>query len=251
MNTAQNDASVAAPKDTIGALFSVGAHFGYSKSRRHPSMRDLIFGTKDRVEIFDLEKTGQMLDEALLFVKTLASEGKTILFVASKPEAAKAVREGAGEINMPYVAGRWLGGTLSNFSEIKKRIARLAELTADRESGVLLKKYTKKERLLIDREIAKLERNFGGISSLTRVPDALFIVDTRHENIAVAEARGLKVPVIGVVNSDCDRSLVNYPIPGNDASADSVRFFVEKVVAAFKEGRKASAPAPKEEASKA
>ena len=244
MTTAQKDSSAAAPKDAVGALFSVGAHFGYSKSRRHPSMKELIFGTKDRVEIFDLEKTNVLLDEALAYVRSLGAEGKTLLFVGSKPEAVNAVKNGAGEINMPFVAGRWLGGTLSNFPEIKKRIARLAELTADRESCALLKKYTKKERLLIDREITKLERNFGGISSLTRVPDALFIVDSKHESIAVAEARGLKVPIIALVNSDSNRGLVTYPMPGNDAALESITFFVSKIVEAYKEGRKAGAPIP-------
>ncbi len=139
---------------------------------------------------------------------------------------------------MPYVAGRWLGGTLTNFPEIKKRIKRMLELTSDRDAGTLAKKYTKKERLLIDREIARLEENFSGIAGMEKIPDALLILDTRREFIAVAEAATLGIPVIGIMNSDCDLSLIQYPIVGNDATRESVTFFLDKVVEAYREGTK-------------
>ena len=139
--------------------------------------------------------------------------------------------------------GVGLGGTLTNFSEIKKRIARLGELTADKEAGVLIQKYTKKERLLIDREIAKLEENFGGMSGVEQLPNALVVVDTRAESIAVTEAKHSGIPVVGIMNSDCDLSVVDHPIIGNDASRKSVTFFLERVMEAYQEGKKEGVPA--------
>jgi small subunit ribosomal protein S2 len=249
MTTVAKDSSATAPNDLVGALFNVGAHFGYSKTRRHPSMRPLIFGAKDRVEIFDLEKTSKLLEEALAFVTQLGKEGKTVLFVSGKAEALEAVREEAAKLSMPYVAGRWLGGTLTNFSEFKKRIARLQELTEERETGAMAKKYTKKEQLMLSREIARLERDFSGISSLTRIPDALIVVDTRHEKNAVKEANQLNVPVVGIMNSDCDLSEVTHPIVGNDASRQAIQYFLHAIGEAYLAGKKAGVPAPKAEAS--
>lgn len=224
-------------------LFKVGAHFGLVRSRRHPSVRNYIFGVKNRVEIFDLEKTSAALEAAKQFVEGIARERGTVLFVGGKSEAREAVKSGAEEIDMPFVAGRWLGGTLTNFSEIKKRINRLATLSTQREKGELTK-YTKKERLLIDREIEYLNRFFSGLSTLERLPKALFVVDSRREHIAVREANNLGIPVIALCSSDCDISIVQYPIPGNDASVASIKHFVDEIVASYKEGLK-SAPVPK------
>jgi small subunit ribosomal protein S2 len=226
-------------KDTnalVEALFKVGAHFGYSRSRRHATMKDFVYGSKNKTDILDLTKTAPVIEEALAFVRSLGANGKTVIFVSGKPEMQGLVRETAQSLSMPYVAGRWLGGTITNFEEIKRRIKRMHELLADRESGTLAKKYTKKERLLIDREITELEENFGGIATLERLPDALIIVDTRRESIAVAEAKAKNIPVVGIMNSDCDISLVKYPIVGNDANRESVRFFLEKIADAYREG---------------
>jgi len=220
----------------IGALFNVGAHIGYSRARRHASMKDSIFGSKGKTDIIDLEKTAPLLESSLAYVRALGASGKTVLFVGGKPEIRDILRESAAAVSMPFVAGRWLGGTLTNFSEIKKRINRLAELSSDRDSGVLAQKYTKKERLLISREIEKLELNFGGLSGMERVPDALVVVDTRAEHTATLEAQTLHIPVIGIMNSDCDRTLVAHPIIGNDASRASVQFFLGNIVAAYREG---------------
>lgn len=222
----------------VGALFNVGAHLGYSRARRHASMKDLIFGSKGKTDIIDLTQTATMLDEALAFTRSLGASGKTVLFVGGKPEIRDIVRESADALGMPYVAGRWLGGTLTNFSEIKKRIQRLAELTADRDSGTLAKKYTKKERVLLGREITKLETFFGGLSGVERLPDALVVVDTRAESIAVKEAKDLRIPVVGIGNSDCDRSQVSHPVAGNDASRNSVQFFLTQIVDAYRAGVK-------------
>jgi small subunit ribosomal protein S2 len=222
----------------VEALFKVGAHFGYSRARRHATMKGLVYTSKNRTDILDLTKTAPLLEDALTFVRGLGAHGKTVIFVSGKPEMGTIVREAAQEVSMPYVAGRWLGGTLTNFEEIKKRIKRMQELLGDRESGALAKKYTKKERLLLDREITELENNFGGISTLEKLPDALIVVDTRRESIAVAEAKVMGVPVVGIMNSDCDLSEVNYPIVGNDANRESVKFFLNQVVEAYREGTK-------------
>lgn len=229
----------------IQALFKVGAHFGYSRSRRHATAKPYVFGTKNRVDILDLTQTAPMLEEVLGYVRALGMQGKTLLFVGGKPEILDLVREAAGSIGAPYVAGRWLGGTLSNFTEIKKRMNRLKELTEGRETGTLATKYTKKERLMIDREIARLEENFIGLGGMDRLPEALVIIDTRREDNAVKEARGLAIPVIGIANSDCDLSLITHPIVGNDASRESVQFFLKQITEAYSEGR---AGAPKAEA---
>jgi small subunit ribosomal protein S2 len=208
-------------------------------------MKGFIFGMKGKTDIMDLTRTAGVIEETLAYVKAVGAHGKTLLFVGGKPEVQDLTRDAAGAIAMPYVAGRWIGGTLSNFSEIKKRIDRMHTLMADRESGALAKKYTKKERVMIDREIARLEENFGGISQLARVPDAIVVVDTRAEAIAVKEAAGAGIPVVGIMNSDCDLSLVQHPLIGNDASRASVAMFLDKVVEAYQEGQKgavASAP---------
>lgn len=219
----------------IDALFKAGAHFGYSKARRHPSTKPFIFGAKNKVEILDLEKTSAMLETALGVVRDLAHDGKTILFVGTKPEARKIVVELASTIDMPYVSERWIGGTLTNFSEIKKRVARLEELLSKKEKGELVV-YTKKERLLLDREIAKLQKHFGGIVSMKETPKALFIIDPRAEHIAVREAIARNVPIIALASSDCDIAKITYPIVANDSAAQSIRFFVGEAVTAYKEG---------------
>lgn len=222
--------------ELIDSMFKAGAHFAFSRSRRHPTLAPYIFGVKNRVEIFDLEKTNVMLEKAKDFARNLAKEGKSILFVGSKSEAREAIKQAALSLDMPYVADRWLGGTLSNFKEIRSRVDKFLDLTAKREKGELTK-YTKKERLLIDREIDKLDRFFSGLIPMKDLPKALFVIDSKHENIAVTEARDSKIPVISLIGSDCDIKDVDHPIPGNDASINSISFFVDQIVWAYKEGR--------------
>ena len=228
----------------VEALFKVGAHFGFSRSRRHATMKPLVYGSKNRTDILDLTKTAPIMETALAFVRALGATGKVLLFVGGKPETKDFVKAAAEEIKMPSVSGRWLGGTLTNFPEIKKRVKRMQELSGDREAGTLAKKYTKKERLMIDREITRLEGKFLGITTMEKLPDALLIIDTRYESIAVSEANELGIPVVGVMNSDCDFSQVAYPIVGNDASQDSVKFFLDSVVEAYREGMKGAVAAP-------
>lgn len=227
----------------IEGLFKAGAHFGYNKSRRHPSVSPYIFGAKNQVEIFDLEATSEALNVAKEFVKNLGREGKTILLISGKSEAKNAVKEAATAINMPFVAGRFIGGTLTNFTQIKKRIDKLEKLLGERESGEL-NRYTKKERLLIDREIDRLLHDFGGIVSLKSFPAALIIVDPKREYNAVKEAQLLKIPIVALANSDCNLREVTHPVPGNDSLQKSAEFFVKEIVSAYEEGKRTAAPAP-------
>lgn len=218
----------------IDKLFAVGAHFGYAPSRRHPSVARFIFGSKGGTELFDLEKTAVCLEDAFAFIKSLASARKTVLFVGGKAEAREAVKRAAERLNQPYVASRWIGGSLTNFSEINKRLSRLSELTDMREKGEL-SKFTKRERLLIDREITDLDNMFGGLRGMKKVPDALVIVDPKSELIAAEEAKKLGIPVIAFMNSDCDARMVTYPIPGNDASIESINFILDEIAKAYEQ----------------
>ncbi len=222
----------------VTELFKAGAHFGFVKSRRHPSTKPYIFGVKNRIEIFDLEKTSEKLEQVLEYVKTLGAANAPILFVGGKDEARKAVKMGAQSLDMPYVDGRWIGGTLTNFPQIRKRVLKLEELTMQKEKGELAK-YTKRERLFIDKDIENLKRFFEGLSAMKEMPKALFVIDTKKEAIAVREAKDKGIPVIGVCGSDCDISLVNHVITGNDASVTSISFFVNKVVEAYRAGKSA------------
>jgi small subunit ribosomal protein S2 len=231
MNHAKNEG-------LITTMFAAGAHFGYSRSRRHPSVKPFIFGVKNGVEILDLEKTSVELENAKEFVKSLAKTGKQILFVGTKNEAKKAIEDGALSIDMPFVGERWVGGVLTNFPEIKKRVALLEDLRAKRENGELAV-YTKKERSLIDKDIERLEKNFSGIVSMKEPPVALFIIDPKKESIALKEAQFLGIPVVALANSDCNLKEVEFPIPGNDSSLSSISFFVGQIVEAFKAGRAA------------
>ncbi len=225
--------------ESIEALFKAGAHYGLIRSRRHPSAKPYLYGVKNKVEIFDLEKTEEKLEEAKAFIKSKVAEGGQILFVGGKNEARQAVRAGAEKAGMPYVAGRWLGGTLTNFGEIKKRIAKLEDLTTQKEKGEL-GKYTKKERLLIDREIVILDRDFSGITPMRTLPKVVFVIDPRREAIVVAEAHRLNIPVVAVASSDCNLLSVEYAIPGNDASVKSIEHFVNEIAKAVLEGKSAA-----------
>lgn len=222
--------------NTIDAMFKAGAHFGLGRSRRNPTVTPFIFATKNRTDIFDLEKTEKLLNDAKTAVAAFAKEGKTILFVGGKKEASAAIKTSAQSLNMPYVDGRWIGGTLTNFGQIRKRIDRYEKLVSDKEKGELAK-YTKRERMLIDKEIAKLEQMFYGIVSLKKMPDVMFVIDPRHEENAIAEAKQMKIPVVGLLGSDCDIADVNFPIIGNDGSKASIAFFLAEIVKTYQENK--------------
>lgn len=223
-------------KGVVEELSDAGAHFGFSKSRRHPSVSPYIFGSKNRNDIFDLEKTEKALEEALGFVATLAQNGSAIMFVGGKNEARAIIGSEAKEIDMPFVSGRWIGGTLTNWNEIKRRVEMMQSLIEQREKGELAK-YTKKERLLIDRDIAKLQKNFGGIAKMVGMPKALFVVDPRYESTALKEARALGIKTVALCGSDNDISLIDYPIPGNDTNRKSIKYFVAKIKETYDQHR--------------
>lgn len=213
-------------------MFRAGVHYGYSKSRRHPSTSQYIFTTKNGVDIINIEKTEELLRKAMEAVSKFAASGKTILFVGTKPEARQQIVETALSLNMPYVSERWVGGALTNFSEIKKRIVRLLDLRSQKEKGEL-DKYTKKEKLLIDREMEDMTKNFQGLTGITRTPDAVFVIDPKKEQIAVVEAKKMNLPVISVMNTDCNLKQIDFPIIANDASVSSISFFLSKIKEAY------------------
>lgn len=231
-------------KTLVDRLFSVGAHFGFSKSRRHPTTKPYLYGNKQGTDIFDLEKTAALVEKAAEVLKTAGKEGKTVLFVATKDEASTIMKEAALRAEMPYVVNRWIGGTLTNFSEIRKRLERLAALTSEGESGELERKYTKKERVIIGREHDKLQFNFGGIRHIERIPQMLVVVDPRHDVIAVREAQDMKLPIIGIMSSDNDVSQVTYPVVVNDTLQSSIALVLAELVDAYLEGKKEYTPRP-------
>ncbi len=238
MSTHTNNSSL------IERLFNVGAHFGFKKSRRHPTVTPFLYGTKEGNDIFDLEKTSDLIAKATEVIKEAGLSGKTVVFVGTKTEVVDIVTKAAERVAMPYVVNRWIGGMLTNFSEIKKRINRLEELQTGTASGELERKYTKKERMVLSREATKLDHNFKGISKLSRIPDLMVVVDPRHDNIAVKEARNMKVPIIGIMSSDCDVSLVNYPVLVNDSLKGSVTTVLEELTSALATGQSAYVPKP-------
>jgi small subunit ribosomal protein S2 len=216
-------------------MFAAGVQYGYGRTRRHPSVSSHIYATKNKTDIIDLEKTSVMLDQAMEYVETLGAHNKTVLFVGTKPEAKAAVKVLADSLNMPYVTERWIGGTISNFPEIKKRITELENYRKDSVTGGL-DKYTKKERVVMAKQMERLERYYSGLIGLKKAPDAIFIIDPKAEHIAFTEARTQGVTTIALANSDTNIKDVDYPIVGNDAAIPSIMFFTNAFLDAYKRG---------------
>lgn len=214
-------------------MFKAGVHYGYSKTKRNPKMASYIYGIKNNTEIFDLEKTEERLFAALEFLKEIAAEKKSVLFVGTKPGISDIIKKAAEDLNMPYVAGRWLGGTLTNFKAIRGRVNEYEKLKNDIETGNL-QKYTKKERVKISKDFVKMEKNFKGISLLVALPAALIIVDPKEEDTAVREAKRLKIPTVAIMSSDCDPTGIEYPVPANDAAVKSVEYLIDRIVKEYK-----------------
>ena len=219
----------------IEKMFEAGAHYGYSKSRRHPSVSSYIYATKGNSDIIDLEKTSSLLDKAKEFMKGLGEGKKVVLLVGTKTEAKEVIKNAALSLNMPFVNERWIGGTLSNFVEIKKRIAELENYTKDSKEGKL-EKYTKKERVVMAKKMEKLAKYYTGLIGLKKNPDALFIIDSKSEHIAATEARKSGVPVIALANSDTNIKSIDYPIIGNDSGIPSIKYFTASITKAYNEG---------------
>ena len=230
VNTKENADTV------IEQMFKAGAHYGYSKSRRHPSVSSFIYATKNRADIIDLEKTNALLEKATEFVANLGSKNKTILFVGTKPEAKEAVRTVALSLGMPFVVERWIGGTFSNFIEIKKRINELETYYKENAEGEL-EKYTKKERVMMAKKMEKLAKYYSGLIGMKKAPDAVFVVDARAEHIAATEARKGGIPVISLLNSDSNIKGIDYPIVANDSGIPSIKLFTTFIANAYKKGQ--------------
>jgi small subunit ribosomal protein S2 len=228
----------------IERLFVAGAHFGFKKSRRHPTVTPYLFTSKDGSDIFDLEKTATLIATATAVLEEAGKQGKTVLFVSTKDEMGRLVKDTAEKAVQPYVVNRWIGGMLTNWSEIKKRIYRLESLIAEKESGELERKYTKKERVLLNREVDKLQFNFGGIKSCAKPADLMVVVDPRHDSIAIDEAHDMGMPIIAIMSSDCNVSDVTYPIVVNDALQSSVAMVMHELVTAFMNGKALYVPKP-------
>lgn len=220
-------------------LLEAGAHFGHRTRFWNPKMAQYIFGSRNKIHIINLEKTMPMLDDALNYIGRLASNHATILFVGTKRAAQDSIREQAHRCGMPYVDHRWLGGMLTNYKTVRQSIFRLKELKKMQEEGVF-NGMIKKEALMLTRELEKLERSLGGIQDMGGLPDALFVVDVGFEHIAVEEARRLKIPVIGIVDTNNNPDTVDYVIPANDDSMRAVEIYVRSVADAILDARQAN-----------
>ncbi len=224
-------------------MLEAGVHFGHQTRYWNPKMRPFIFGHRNKIHIVNLEKTLPLYNDAMNFIGKLASNGGKIMFVGTKRSARDVVREEAERCSMPYVNHRWLGGMLTNFKTIKQSIKRLKELEDMAADGSMAARFHKKEALTLTREKEKLDRSLGGIKEMNGLPDALFVVDTGHEKIAIAEAKKLGIPVIGVVDTNNDPEDIDYVIPGNDDAIRAVQLYVQGASAAILEGRAAAATA--------
>jgi small subunit ribosomal protein S2 len=220
---------------TMKELLEAGVHFGHQTKRWNPKMKEYIFGERNGIYIIDLQKTLKMFKEASKFVTELTSSGKLILFVGTKRQAQDAIAEEANRCGMPYINSRWLGGLLTNWVTVQKSVKRLQELD-DMSTDGRYELLTKKEVIKLERERKHLSTNLSGIKSMKRLPDALFIVDSNNEAIAVAEARKLGIPVVAVVDTNCDPTVVDYVIPGNDDALRAIRLFTTKIADSAAEG---------------
>lgn len=224
--------------DELKKMFECAVHIGHRTQKWDPRMRKFIHGERHGIHIINLEKTLECLEKALAFLAKSVAEGKTILFVSTKPQSVKLLEEAAKECRVPYVVSKWIPGLITNFSTLKTRIKYLASLKSQEESGEF-EKYTKKEASKLKKVIDKLQISLGGVQNLTARPDVVFVMDALRDRIVVKEARRLRIPVIGIVDTNADPTIVNYPIPGNDDALKSLTYFIEKIKEVFKTSSKA------------
>ena len=220
----------------IKELLEAGVHFGHRTKQWNPKMSRFIFGEKNRIYIIDLEKTEQCLKQAQEFLRGIAAKGGEILIVGTKRQAQEIVATQSQRCQMPYVDKRWAGGTLTNFQTIRKRIKRYQDLKKMREDGTF-ERITKKEGVMLGREMSRLEQTLSGMISMARLPDALFVVDAAKESLSVKEARCLRIPIVAMVDTNCDPDLINYPIPGNDDAIRAIKLITTLIVESILEGR--------------
>jgi len=223
---------------TMQELLEAGVHFGHQVRRWNPKMRGFIYTARNGIHVIDLGQTYTKLEEACDFVRKVAAEGGTVLFVASKKQAQEIIAAEAKRVGALYIVEKWIGGLLTNWEQTSKNIKRLIDLKTKKEAGEF-KERTKKENLMIDREIAKAQRLYGGVETMEKLPDALFIVDVRKEENACREAIKKEVPVVAICDTNADLSLVTYPIPGNDDATRAIEIVTSAIANAFEEGKKA------------
>ncbi len=217
-------------------LLEAGVHFGHQTRRWDPKMAEYIFQARNGIHIIDLQKTSKKLDEAYDFIKEQAEEGKTILFVGTKKQAQECIKEAALKCGMYYVDQRWLGGMLTNFGTIRKRVQRLKDLETMQEDGTF-NILPKKEVILLKKEMEKLEKNLGGIKEMEQLPGVIFLVDPKKERIAILEAKKLEIPIVGLVDTNCNPEELDYPIPGNDDAIRAVKLITDVIANAVIEGK--------------
>lgn len=218
-------------------LFDAAAHFGHKTFKWNPKMRKYLYGEKEGIHVFDLQKTAQNFEKVLAFLKRCAEEGKVVLFVGTKPQAIKIVSEEAKRAGMPFVTSKWIPGLLTNYGTLSKRIRYLQDLKMEFKLNNF-EKYTKKEASSFKKIIDKLESSLGGVSDMSRIPDAVFVVDVVRDRLAINEANRMKIPVIGLVDSNGDPDGITYVVPGNDDALRSLQFFASNVADAILAGRK-------------
>ncbi len=231
-------------------LLEAGVHFGHQVRRGHPRMKPFIYGAREGVHIIDLTLSEKYLKEACEYVYELGKANKVLLFVGTKKQARPIIEELTKELQVPFMVQRWMGGFLTNFEEIKKRIKLLKDLQEQKTKGEL-SKYTKKEQLLLDRKMAKLREDFSGVMDMANLPDAIFVTDAVSDNIAVREANRLGIKVVAIADSNCNVSEIDYPVPGNDDAIKSIKILVEAVANAYGEGKKEAGEKAVKDAAKA
>ena len=224
-------------KKAIQEMFDHAVHIGHRTQKWNPKMKRFIHGERNGVHVLNLEKTAPLFEEGLKFLSKMTSEGKTVLFVSTKPQSIKYVRDAAKEVNMPFVVSKWIPGFLTNFQTVKQRIKYLARLKEERENGEF-SKYTKKEASKLSKTIDKLEVSLGGVQNITRKPDAVFVLDSFRDELVVKECATLGIPVVSIVDTNADPDAVTYPIPGNNNALKAIKYFLAKVTETMKNSKK-------------
>ncbi len=235
---------------TLQELLEAGVHFGHQVRRGHPRMKPYLYGAREGVHIIDLTSSEKLLKEACEYAYNLGQANRLLLFVGTKKQAKPIIEETAKKLDSPYMAERWIGGFLTNFDEISKNIKKLKELSEQKTKGQL-SKYTKKEQLLLDRQMIKLQKNFAGVMDLTGMPDAMYVIDTVAESTAVKEAKKMGIKVVAIADSNSDPNYIDYPIPGNDDAIKSIQIITKAIADAYEVGKKQAKGQADEAAAKA
>jgi len=227
---------------TLVDMLEAGVHFGHKPSKKHPKMDQYLFGTKNGISVIDLERTKEQLEAILPVVEELAAQHKTILFLGTKKQAQVVVKTTAERIGMPFVTERWFGGLLTNFAHVSMSMKKLTQLKAEKEQGIWNDRYTKKEQLMFEREIIRLQTLVGGVEHMTKLPDALVVIDCKKEKTAVKEANKMHIPIIALVDSNVNPDKIQMPIPANDDGVKSITYMVNQLAAAIERGQARAVP---------